>query len=59
MRVHIIFEFKDTYTNGGWRKQKCDLSADTVDAALKKCREWYGLDEGDCEYKIVEIKTDR
>lgn len=46
--VHIIFEYKDEYTNGEWKQQEC------IVRNLKECKEIYGLDF--CEYRIILIE---
>lgn len=44
----IIFEYRDKYTHGEWRKQEC------VVRSVTECKQIYGLDE--CEYRILEIE---
>lgn len=46
----IVFEYKDKYTHGEWRKQECTVRS------LEECKSIYGLDSGDCEYNILEIE---
>ena len=45
---HIVFEYRDEYTNGEWREQECYLSS------VKECIEIYGLNE--CEYRIILVE---
>lgn len=47
--VHIVFEYRDDYTNGEWKKQECIVTS------LAKCKELYGLGI-DCEYRIISIE---
>ena len=44
----IVFEFKDEYTKGEWRRREC------IVRSLEECKRIYGLDE--CEYRILEIE---
>ena len=46
--LHIVFQYKDEYTNDEWKEQECIVQS------LKECKEIYGLDE--CEYRIVSIE---
>lgn len=46
--VHIVFEYKDKYTNGNWNRQECIVSS------LNECKELYGLGV-DCDYKIISV----
>lgn len=53
MMVRVVFEYKDRYTNGEWRKQECITTS--VEEAIK----FYGLGV-DCEYRILIVeKTSR
>ena len=47
--VHIEFEYRDRYTNGGWNKQEC------VVRNLEEAKAIYGLGI-DCEYRIIKIE---
>jgi hypothetical protein len=47
--LDIIFEYKDQYTNGQWREQRCTVSS------VEECKRIYGLGV-DCEYRIVSVK---
>ena len=47
--VQVIFEFKDEYTLGQWRKQSCIVES------IDECIEMYGLGR-DCEYRIIDIQ---
>lgn len=44
----IIFEFKDEYTHGEWRKRECRVES------VGECIEIYGLDK--CEYRIIKVE---
>ena len=46
---HIVFEYRDEYTRGEWRKQECTVNS------LRECIEFYGLGY-DCEYRIISIE---
>ena len=47
--VQVIFEFKDEYTRGQWRRQSCTVES------LDECIENYGLGR-DCEYRIIDVR---
>ena len=47
--LHIVFEYKDRYTNGKWNQQECTASS------VKECKEFHGLGV-DCEYRIISVK---
>ena len=47
--LHIVFEYKDAYTNGGWGRQGCTMSS------VRECIEFYGLGV-DCEYRIISVE---
>lgn len=46
---HIVFEYKDAYTNGEWRQQECEVGS------VEECKRIYGLGI-DCEYRIVKVE---
>ena len=46
---HIVFEYKDAYTHGEWRRQECYMSS------VDECKRVYGLGV-DCEYQIVSVE---
>ena len=46
---HIVFEYRDQYTNGGWSRQECVMSS------LAECIQFYGLGL-DCEYRIISVE---
>lgn len=46
----ITFEYRDAYSHGAWRKQKCRVRS------VSECIKIYGLNESDVEYRIVEVK---
>lgn len=45
---HIVFEYKDAYTNGKWNKQECIMSS------VDECIKVYGLGK-DCDYRIISV----
>ena len=47
--VHVVFEYKDNYSNGKWNRQECYVSS------VKECKELYGLGI-DCEYRILSVE---
>lgn len=47
--VHIVFEYRDSYTNGKWNKQECTVSS------VEECKSIYGLGI-DCEYRILLVE---
>ena len=47
--LHIVFEYKDSYTNGNWSRQECTMES------VSECIKWYGLGV-DCEYRIVKVE---
>ena len=47
--LHIVFEYKDAYTNGGWGRQGCTMSS------VRECIEFYELGV-DCEYRIISVE---
>lgn len=48
--LHIRFRYKDAFTNGDWSEQECYVSS------VEQCKKIYGLDNGDCEYEIIEVE---
>ena len=46
---HIVFEYRDQYTNGNWSRQECVMSS------LAECIKFYGLGV-DCEYRIISVE---
>lgn len=46
---YIVFEYRDKFSNGEWRKQECFVRS------VKECKEIYGLGI-DCEYRFILIK---
>lgn len=46
----ITFEYKDAYSNGEWRRQKCHVES------LEQCIRIYGLFQPDVECRILEVK---
>lgn len=46
---HIVFEYRDQYTNGGWSRQECVMSS------VDECIKFYGLGI-DCEYRIISVE---
>lgn len=49
MMLHIVFEYRDKYTNGEWHRQEC------VMPTVAECMKCYGLGV-DCDYRIVSVK---
>lgn len=47
--LHIVFEYRDEFTNGKWHKQECTCSS------VQECIDWYGLGV-DCEYHILSVE---
>lgn len=47
--LHIIFKYKDAYTNGNWNIQECCVSS------VEECKRIYGLGV-DCEYEIIKVE---
>ena len=45
---HIVFKYRDEYTNGEWREQECIVDS------VEECIKIYGLNE--CEYQIVSVE---
>lgn len=46
---HIVFKYKDRFTNGKWNTQTCTMHS------VSECIRVYGLGV-DCEYEIVSVK---
>lgn len=49
--LHIVFKYKDKYTQGEWREQECYCNT------LQECKELYGLGV-DCEYEIISVEKE-
>lgn len=47
--VKVDFEYADSYSNWGWRKQSCIVSS------VEECKKIYGLGV-DCEYRIIKVE---
>ena len=47
--LHIVFEYKDQYTNGRWNQQEC------IVRSVAECKRIYGLGV-DCEYRFILIE---
>lgn len=47
--VRVVFEFRDEYTHGEWRRQECKVRS------LDECIRIYGLDE--CEHRILKVEA--
>lgn len=47
--LNIKFRYKDAMSNWKWRTQSCTVSS-------VECKRIYGLDNGDVEYEILEVK---
>lgn len=48
--LHITFKYRDEYSNGKWNIQECNCES------VQKAKEFYGLDNGDCEYEIISVE---
>lgn len=48
--LEIKFRYRDAMSNWEWRRQSCVVSS------VKECKRIYGLDNGDVEYEILEVK---
>ena len=48
--LHIKFKYSDALSNWEWRTQECTVSS------VEECKRIYGLDNGDVEYEILEVK---
>lgn len=40
----------DAYSNGKWNRQECYVRS------IAECKRIYGLDEGDCKYRIISVE---
>lgn len=47
--LHIVFEYRDAWSDGKWNRQECYMSS------VRKCIEIYGLGV-DCEYRIISVE---
>ena len=47
--LHIVFEYRDAWSDGEWRKQECYMSS------VRECIKIYGLGV-DCEYRIISVE---
>lgn len=48
--LNITFKYRDAMSNLEWRTQSCTVSS------VEECKRIYGLDNGDVEYEILEVK---
>ena len=48
--LSITFRYADVMSNWEWRTQHC------VVPSVEECKRIYGLDNGDVEYEILEVK---
>ena len=48
--LSITFRYADAMSNWEWRTQHC------VVPSIEECKRIYGLDNGDVEYEILEVK---
>ena len=46
----ITFKYRDSMSNWEWRWQSCIVSS------VAECIRIYGLDKGDVDYEILEVK---
>lgn len=47
--VHIVFEYKDNWSWGQWKRQECWTSS------VDECIKVYNLGV-DCEYRIISVE---
>lgn len=47
--LHIVFEYRDAWSNWKWKRQECVMSS------VQRCIELYGLGI-DCEYRIISVE---
>lgn len=47
--LHIVFEYRDRYSQGMWLTQECMVSS------VEECKRIYGLGV-DCEYHILLVE---
>lgn len=50
--LDITFKYRDEMSNWKWRTQSCVVSS------VEECKRIYGLDNGDVEYEILEVKEE-
>lgn len=55
MNYRIVFEYADAMSNWQWRKQEGTFYGRTMNEAISKCKDVYGLGY-DCEYRIVLVE---
>ena len=48
--LSITFKYADAMSNWEQRTQQCVVSS------VEECKRIYGLDNGDVEYEIIEVK---
>lgn len=48
--MHIVFEYRDLWSGDKWNKQECYVRS------IAECKKIYGLDVGDCEYRIISVE---
>ena len=49
--LHIVFEYRDEYSNGKWNRQECECSS------LEQCKKFYGLFPGEpVEWRIISVE---
>lgn len=51
--LNIKFRYKDAMSNWEWGTQSC------IVPSIKECKKIYGLDNGDVEYEILEVKEEK
>ena len=49
--LHIVFEYKDAMSKGGWCKQECYV------LSVEECKRIYGLGV-DCDYRIIKVERE-
>ena len=50
--LNIKFRYRDAMSSWEWRTQSCKVSS------VEECKRIYGLDNGDVESEILEVKED-
>lgn len=48
--LSITFKYRDNLSNWEWKTRHCTVSS------VEECIRIYGLNNGDVDYKIIEIK---
>lgn len=51
----IGFTYHDAQCGEDWHNQSCSLYEVTAEAAVRKCKDLYGLGQDGCEYRITSV----